>query len=145
MHTKTNFHTLNNCRAKLSFGFLSKHFRTSHKSDASPAWQGLTTADNARRTSVWTAIAPLRAPTVAAHYSRPSCWHSPRISAHKTTANGTDQANTPNNYGKQIAPSHWSLANKRRVMLLLALAWGLRSVDLDAHVSGTNRGDLQDY
>lgn len=70
---------------------------TSHKSDASPAWHEITTADKMRRTSVWTAIAPLRAPTVAAHYSRPSCWHSPRISARKTTANGTDQANAPHN------------------------------------------------
>ena len=35
---------------------------------------------NTRLTWVWTAPAPLHAPTVAAHYSRPSYWHSPHIS-----------------------------------------------------------------
>lgn len=39
-----------------------------------------TTPSSTRLTSVWTAPAPLHALTVAAHYSRPSYWHSPHIS-----------------------------------------------------------------
>lgn len=39
------------------------------------------TADTAQLTSVWTVRGPHRAPTVAAHCSRPSHWHSPHISA----------------------------------------------------------------
>lgn len=39
------------------------------------------TADTAQLTSVWTVRGPHRAPTVAAHCSRPSYWHSPHISA----------------------------------------------------------------
>lgn len=56
-------------------------------------------------TLVWTAIAPLHAPTVAAHYSRPSCWHSPHISAgKKATAIVMVQTNNPPK--KKIKKNH---------------------------------------
>lgn len=51
--------------------------------------------NTAQLTSVWTVPAPLHAPAVAAHYSRPSYWHSPHISkGQRATRGHMDQSKT---------------------------------------------------